>query len=300
MLDSWTLRVLLEVHRLGSLSAAAESLSMTQPAVSRQISGLERRLGVHLFRRLPRGVRPTAAGEVAVELAGDILARLTAMQTRLAAFGTLDPGELRLCAFASANTFLVPEAIRRFNDAHPGVSVSLLHTDSPWAAIGDGQVDVALTTAWDLPPDRGDIALHKLADEQLSVALPAHHRLAQQPRVRLRDLADETWIEGAHPDCLGPVPRLTEALGAPPRIGFVCDDWSGKQALVAAGLGVALVPEMARAAMRGDVVLLPTTPALPTRRLFAATASTPYRSPAATAMLTQLLATTAGLALNQG
>jgi DNA-binding transcriptional LysR family regulator len=289
MLDPWSLRLLLEVHRLGSLSAAAESLSMTQPAVSRQIGGLEKRLGVPLFRRLPRGVRPTPAGEVAVELGSDILARLAALEARVAAFGRPDAGELRLTAFASANTFLVPEAIRRFTGAHPNVSVRLLDNVTPLAAVADGRADIALTTAWDLPTDL-DVELVRLADERLLVALPADHPLAAATHVRLRDLAEQPWIEGAHPDCLGPVTRLTEALGGPPRIAFVCDDWGGKQALVAAGLGCALVPSTARAAIRDDVALLPPLPALPPRRLYAATAPAPYRSPAATAMLKDLKA----------
>ncbi|MBC6457349.1 LysR family transcriptional regulator [Actinomadura sp. HBU206391] len=307
MLDTWSLRVLVEVGERGSFSAAADAMSLTQPAVSRQIAGLERRLGVRLFQRVPRGVRATAAGEVALDSAREVLARLRAMESRLTAFAHLETGRLRLSAFSSANTFFVPEAVRRFGDAHPGVTLSLLQADpaGPVAAVRDGRVDVALATAWDLPGARGDagdepapddprpaedVESIPLLDEELQVAVAADHRLARHDRVRLRDLREETWIEGAHPDCLGPVADLADALGGPPRIGFTCDDWNGKQALVAAGAGVMLVPTLAGPAMRRDVMLRAVTPALPSRRLYVVAAPPPFRAPAVAAMLTILVA----------
>lgn len=275
---------------------------MTQPAVSRQVGGLERKLGVRLFQRVPRGVRPTSAGDTAVDLARDILDRLRAMEAAVGAFSALATGRLRLSGFPSANTYLIPEAVRRFSRAHPGVSLTLLQADSggATAALRESRIDLALITAWDLPtksdssgPDMQPvegIELTPLLDEELRVAMPASHRLAERSRVALRDLRDETWIEGAHPDCLGPVTALAGGLGQSPRIGFTCDDWNGKQALVAAGVGLTLVPTLAQAALRHDVVLRPTTPSLPTRRLFAATTAEPFRSPAVTAILPVLVA----------
>lgn len=304
MLDTWSLQVLLAVAERGSFSAAASALSLTQPAVSRQIAGLERRLGVRLFSRVPRGVRATPAGAVAVELARETLDRLWAMEARLASLAELESGELRLAAFPSANTFLVPEAIRRFGDLHPGVTLSLLQIDQAalLTAVRDGRIDLALVTDWQLYEDPQEaknaatdhdrrrvtvdgVELVPLLDEELEVALPAGHRLARQPRVRLAELSGENWIEGAHPDCLGPIAPLAEALGAAPRIGLWCDDWNGKQALVAAGAGVTLVPTLVQPALRGDVVVRPTIPTLPTRRLHAATAAPAFRAPAVTAML---------------
>jgi DNA-binding transcriptional LysR family regulator len=303
MIETWTLRVLVEVAERGSFSAAGEALSMTQPAVSRQIGGLERRLGLPMFRRVARGVRPTSAGSTAVDLARDILARMDALEARLGAFTTLEAGHLRLSAFAGANAFVTPEAVRRFARAHPGVAVSVVNApDGPFAAIRDGQVDVALVTSWELYPDARSakhdvtapaldadaldgIDMVPLLDEELQVALPADHRLAGRRRVPLAELAEERWIEGGYPDCLGPIPHLTEALGGPPRIGFFCEDWNGKQALVADHAGIMLVSTLTRAALRPDVVLRPTTPVLPTRRLYAATATPPFRLPGATAMI---------------
>ncbi len=304
MLDLWTLRILVEVADRGSFSAAAQALVLTQPAVSRQIGGLEKRLGVALFRRVPRGVTPTTAGGTAVDLARGVLARLDAMEATMRTLAGLDGGQLRIAAFASANTHFVPDAIRRFGAAHPAVTVTLLQVDSldTLEAVRAGRVDLALVTAWQLAPDpasaRADrptpapdaaaldgIDLVPLLDEDLQVAMHAGHPLAGQPTVRLRDLRDEAWIEGAHPDCLGPLTQLTDALGGPPRIGFTCDDWNGKQALVAGGAGVTLVPTLAREALRPDLVLRPTAPRLPPRRLHVAVPRPPFRTPPAEAML---------------
>jgi DNA-binding transcriptional LysR family regulator len=308
VLDHWALRVLVEVADRGSFSAAGDALSMTQPAVSRQIAGLERRLGVALFRRVPRGVQLTGAGATAVELARDILVRARTLEAHMSALGTLETGQLRLSAFASANTSLVPDAIRHFARAYPGVSVSLLRPDPGHqvSAVREGRLDLALVTAWELCPDPraakddltvppmdagalAGVTLLPLAEEELLVALPADHRLAGRDRVPLRDLAGERWIEGAYPDCLGPLPPLTDALGARPVIGFVCDDWHGKQALVAAGAGITLVPTLTQHTVRPDVVVRPTTPALPARELFIAVAEPPFRPPAAAAMVAILM-----------
>ena len=264
---------------------------------------------LRLFERSPRGVRPTPAGEAAVGYARDILDGIQAMTARLAAFTDLAAGRLRLSAFPSANTGLMPEAIRRFRAAHPGVELTLARhdPDGPLPAIRAGDVDLALVTGWELYADpagakhHGDRAtvtldgvdLVRLLDEELLVALPAGHRLARSDRVRLSELRDETWIEGAFPDCLGPLPALVEALGRPPRVGFTCDDWNGKQSLVAIGGGVTLVPTLARGAVRRDVVLRPCSPRLPPRPLYAATLPRQRRPPAAAAMLAMLVDLTA-------
>jgi DNA-binding transcriptional LysR family regulator len=312
MLDAWGLQVLVTVARRGSFSGAAEELTLTQPAVSRQIAALERRLGVALFRRAARGVHPTPAGEAAVELARGVLARMEALEATMRTFAGLEGAQLRIAGFSSVNTHFVPDAIRRFAAAHPSVTVSLVQVDPLAAldAVRDGRVEVALVTEWQLSSDpwaarTGDrmpeidtdgVDVTLLVDEELRVALPTAHRLARSPRVALAQLREERWIDGAYPDCLGPLRPLADALGAPPTIGFVCDDWNGKQALVAGGAGIMVVPTLARTAIRNDLVVRPTTPELPRRRLFAATALPPFRTPAAEAMVTVLRRTSDAVA----
>jgi DNA-binding transcriptional LysR family regulator len=294
MFDLWSLQVLVAVADRGSFSGAAKSLNLTQPAVSRQIAALERRFGVTLFRRLPRGVRATHAGEVAIDQAGAILGRVSDMEARLKALAGLEGARVRVSAFPSAHTSLVPEVIGRFTRRYPGVEVSLVDVPSGEAirAVRAGEVDVALVTGWDHPhPRSGDgVEILSLVEDRLFIALPRGHRLARRRPLRLPDLRDETWIEGAHPDCLGPLEDLGRAIGVPTRIGYVCDDWNGKQALVAEGLGIMVFPALALASARRDVVLQSPSPKLPPRRVYVAVAEDRYRAPAVSEMLVVLLA----------
>ncbi|MFL6075891.1 MAG: LysR family transcriptional regulator [Mycobacteriales bacterium] len=290
--DLWALRTLVAVADGGSFTAAAAALATTQPAVSRQVGALERRYGTQLFRRAARGVRPTPAGEVAIEQARQILARVAAMESQLRAFAGPDAGQVRLSAFPSANTALVPRAVRRFAGRYPGVAVSLLDVPSARAAhaVRDGELDLALITGWDTAstaPHDG-VELVPLPPDQLWVALPRDDPAASGEEVRLADLRDRTWIEGAHPDCLGPLTALRDALGGPPRTAYHCDDWNGKQALVAAGLGITLYPSVALPCTHPGIVLRRPVPALPTRPLYAALPEPPFRLPATTHFLQTL------------
>jgi DNA-binding transcriptional LysR family regulator len=289
MLDVHRLRVLVAVADRGSFSAAAEELFLTQPAVSRQIATLEREVGVQLVERRPRGVRLTHAGEVALAHARVVLARLALAETQLKALANLEGGRLRLGGFASANTSLLPEAIAGFKERHPAVEVSLAGGDAGGnlAAVQAGELDLALVTSWDLPAsgELDGVETVAIAEDQLLVALGRGHRLAQHRRVRLRDLGGEIWIEGAHPDCLGPLEDFFNLAGFQPRIGFQCEDWNGKLALVAAGLGIMLFPSLALPSAREDVVLRPLSPPLPARRVLAALPDSGYRPPALTPMI---------------
>lgn len=307
VIDTWSLRILVAVADHGSFTSAAEALVLTQPAVSRQINGLERQFAVPLFRRVPRGVVPTAAGETAVRLARELLAQTDSFEATMRSFSEVDGGRLCLSGFASVNTNFVPDAIRRFAHQHPSVTVTLRHIDplDALSAVREGRVDVALVTDWQLTDDpwaaRVDahtpmldvgeipgVELVRLIDEEFRVALPVGHRLADRRPIALAELRDERWVDGAFPDCLGPLAQLAAALGGEPQIDFFCDDWNGKQALVAGGAGIMLVPTLAGALIRPDLVLRTTVPELPPRRLFAATARPPFRTPPAEAMLAVL------------
>src|SRR5947208_1882848 len=114
MLDTRRLKVLVEVARHGSFSAAAASLGYTQPAVSRQIATLEAEVGAMLVRRVPQGAVLTDAGRVLVERAEAVLTALDDAETELRALAGLDGGRLRLASFASAAASIVPLAIARF------------------------------------------------------------------------------------------------------------------------------------------------------------------------------------------
>src|SRR3569833_1221531 len=158
MLDVRRLRVLRAVSQHGSFSAAAEALSYTQSAVSQQIAALEREAGTLLVERNARGVRLTDAGAVLVGHADAILARLAAAQRDLDAIAGLRGGTLRVATFASAGGSIMPLAVSRFRERHPGVELTLTpaEPDVALAALKAGEVDVAISVAATFSPVEDD------------------------------------------------------------------------------------------------------------------------------------------------
>src|SRR6478752_8512662 len=146
MLDVRRMRVLREVAQRGSFSAAADALSYTQSAVSQQIAALEREAGSRLVERSARGVRLTDAGRALVSHADVILARLADAEDELQAIAGLRGGRLRVAAFPSACSTLMPLAVARFRERHPGVELSLhpAEPDDALRLLRAGDCDVAL------------------------------------------------------------------------------------------------------------------------------------------------------------
>jgi DNA-binding transcriptional LysR family regulator len=284
------LTVFREVAERGSLSAAAQALGYTQPAVSRQISALEQATGAHLFDRLPRGMRLTGEGRCLLGHAEAVLDRMRAAQQDLADLRDLGAGRLRVGAFDSAAAALVPRALAAFRTAHPGVSLSVLEgaSEAVLGRLPDGDIDVAVVSAYAHQTlDTGHLVLHHLLDDPLMVALPPGHRLAGPGReaLRLADLAGESWIEGFP----GSAQALTDAClraGFRPQIDFTLREWPAKQGFVWAGLGLALVPFLAASAIRPGIVLRPLHPDdAPVRGIYAATWRAIAAPPPVTAFL---------------
>src|SRR3954454_12197802 len=191
MLDVRRLRVLREVAARGSFSAAAESLSFTQSAVSQQVAALERESGAKLIERFPRGIRLTDAGRALVDHADAILARIDDAEEELAAIAGLRGGRLRIATFQSAGATLVPRAVGEFHRRHPGVELTVRQEElEAVEMLVAGEVDVALVMDFeDAPHPTADLDLVKLLDDPYDVVLPENHRLAKQPAVDLADLA---------------------------------------------------------------------------------------------------------------
>jgi DNA-binding transcriptional LysR family regulator len=291
MLDVRRLRVLREVATRGSFSAAADALHFTQSAVSQQIAALEREAGTKLVERSARGVRLTEAGEVLVRHTDVILARLADAEAELEALSGLRGGRLRLAAFPSAASSIAPEAIARFRARHPDIELSMIpaEPDDAQAKLRAGEVDIALLieTPWgecdvDTTLDR----IH-LLDDPMFVCLPRHHPRAGKAKLRLEDLRDESWLLGSTNSCpdASIFLRACERAGFEPTIAFDSDDYPAIQGFVAAGIGVALIPDLALTSVREDVVIRSLTPRAPVRRILAATLAGSYRSAAAAAML---------------
>jgi DNA-binding transcriptional LysR family regulator len=291
MLDVKRLRVLREVAAHGSFSAAAESLAYTQSAVSQQIAALEREAGTVLVDRSARGVKLTDAGEALVRHADAILARLADAEAELEAIAGLRGGRLRLVAFPSAGATLAPRAVAAFRERHPAVDITLIpgEPDEGLAALKAGETDIALLvetgfeTCYDQALERTPIM-----EDPMYVVLPSGHPLAERRRLRLEDLRDESWIMGAPTTtCPDSEVLLRACQGArfEPRIAFNSDDYLAIQGFVAAGMGVALIPDLALLAVRDDVVVRSLRTRPPVRHIVAGTLAGGYCSPAKQAML---------------
>ncbi len=290
MLDVKRLRVLREVAARGSFSAAAGALAYTQSAVSQQIAALEREAGTVLVDRNARGVRLTEAGRVLVRHADVILARLADAEAELEAIAGMRRGRLRMVSFPTAGATIAPRAIGRFRERHPGVEVTLepREPDEALVALKAGDCDIALTVEACFEPiaDRA-IECRHLLDDPMYVCLPAQHPVARKSRLRLRDLAEESWIMGVTCSCPDGMilERACQAAGFEPRLAFQSDDYSAIQGFVAAGVGVCMIPDLALAAVREDVVIRRLEGRAPLRRVLAATLAGGFVSPAAAAML---------------
>ena len=247
MLDVNRLRVLVAVARHGSVTAAARALRYAQPSVSHHLARLEAETGSRLVQRVGRGIRLTEAGRLLAGRAEEILARLDAAQAELDAHTGLSAGRVRLAAFPSALGTFVPDAAAGFAAAHPGVELRLTEAEPPDAAalLRSGEVDVAVLFGYpaDRPDDDG-LRRSPLLDERLHLVTPA-----DLPGDELAEHAGRRWISGCE-RCRGQLVRACAAAGFTPDIAFTTDDYVAVQSLVAAGLGVTLLPGLALAAHR--------------------------------------------------
>src|SRR3954466_14105650 len=178
MLDVRRMRVLREVARRGSFSAAAELLAYTQSAASQQIAALEREAGTRLVERNARGVRLTDAGRALVEHTDVILARLADAEAELEAIAGLRGGRLRLASFPSAGATIMPEAIARFRARHPAAELTLEPADPEPSSVKlrGGEAGLVLDSTAGFRPPRDDAVerVHPL-DDPMYVTLPAGH-----------------------------------------------------------------------------------------------------------------------------
>jgi DNA-binding transcriptional LysR family regulator len=292
MLDVRRMRVLREVAARGSFSAAAEALSFTQSAVSQHVAALEREAGTQLVERRRNGVRLTEAGRVLVGHADAILARIECAEEDLAALAGLRGGRLRLMSFQSGGSTLAPRAVAAFHDRHPQVELSMLEAepDEAGGRLRSGDVDIALVYDHESTPGLlgPELELTHLLDDRYDAILPAGHELAGRSRLALADLAGEQWVASTS---LCGCRQITETVcrkaGFEPRVAFEADETMAAQALVAAGVGVTLLPQLALTTLHPGVVARRLTDP-PARRIWAARLEGAYASPASDAMLQTL------------
>jgi DNA-binding transcriptional LysR family regulator len=282
-----------EVAAHGSFSAAADALSYSQSAVSQQIATLEAEAGVALAQRLARGVRLTGAGQTLVEHADGILTRLQAAEEELSALAGLRGGQLRMASFPSAGATLMPVAIAAFRSSYPDVELTLAEGEPQEIAarLHSGEFDLALLFEFDNTEQAHVEALKRvgLLEDPMYLALPAKHALADKSDLRLEELRGEAWVQTSRESpCARHVVRCCHAAGFEPNVSFESDDYQTVQGLVASGVGVALIPELALSSVREDIVVRSLHPLPPVRQVTAALASETRLIPAASAMLRML------------
>ncbi len=290
MLNVPRLKVLREVAARGSFSEAATALSYSQPAVSQAIATLEEEAGVTLIERDRRGVRPTAAGAVLVDHADAILSRLDAAEAEVAAIAGVRGGRLRIASFPTAGAALMPLAVSTFRAAHPGVDLSLAEGEPEAIAprLRAGEFDLVLLFEFPGTGEnlRAGMRRADLLEDPMALALPQGHPLASKERIHVADLESEGWVQtSAFSPCARHVVRTCHAAGFEPEVSFESDDYQVVQGLVAAGVGVALIPRLALTTVRDDIVIRELHPESPSRQVFAAT---PRGTPVMPAVATML------------
>ena len=290
MLNVQRLRVLREVIAQGSFSAAASALNYTQSAVSQAIATLEGEAGVPLIDRNRRGVRPTTAGERLNEHSVRILTQLDAAEAELGAIAGIKGGELRMASFPTAGATLMPLAIAAFRSAHPDVVLSMVEGEPEELIprLRDGEFDLGLIFEFEGSGNLGPgLRSTPLFEDPMKLALPKGHRLAKQERIVLDDLADEAWVQTSEASaCARHVVRICRAAHFEPRVSFESDDYLTVQGLVAAGVGVALIPQLALSqSVSYDIAVRELHPAGPVRHVVVGTPGAGVSLPAAAAML---------------
>ena len=276
MLDVKRLRILREVAEHGSFSAAAESLYLSQSAVSQQVATLEREVGMALLDRTREGATLTEAGRVLVEHANAAIARLDEAERDLAALAGLEGGEVRIASFPSASATILTSAVSDFVSRYPKVRVTVAEEEpeDSLPRLRSGQLDIALTFDYPEVPaaEERDLDHSLLLTETMHLALPPTHPLADRARVPLSELDDEPWLSGnCASSCAEVVIASCRLAGFEPNIAYESDDYHVLQGFVAAGLGVTLLPDLALPTLRSDVVVRPIDPSPPQRRVWAAT-----------------------------
>jgi DNA-binding transcriptional LysR family regulator len=258
MIDVRRLRLLLELARRGTITAVADALAYTPSAVSQQLAALEREAGVPLLERAGRRVALTPAGTVLAGYAESVLATLEEASAALAATRDSVTGPLRIGAFPSAARVILPPALVALGRDHPRLELMVTELDPVDVpdALRSGALDVALTFVYDYVPTAQDPALdtEPLLEEAVYLAT------ADPARTSIEGCHDAPWIAGSPGTlCHSLVLRACEASGFRPRIRHYADDFGTVLALVAAGQGVSLIPQLGLSDAPSGVTLTPLT-----------------------------------------
>ncbi|MET7617182.1 LysR family transcriptional regulator [Streptomyces sp. NPDC005408] len=254
MYDPTRLAALVAVAEAGSITRAAARLGYTAPALSQQLAKLEREAGAALLVRSHRGARLTAAGEVLAARARRVLDEMDRARHELARLSGLSGGRLRVGTFTTVGVHLLPPVLSAFRRAHPDVDLTVAEYEPPGGvlAVAAGEVDLALTHTYEpgepAPPPAGVVLEPLLVEELVLVTAPGHALAGGSGRLPVADLAGQPLVSSApsHPPRKGVETALARA-GASPAVVCESPGYALVCALVSAGIGVAVVPEMVAA-----------------------------------------------------
>lgn len=256
------LHVLRVVASRGTVTGAAEELQYSPSAVSHQLRSLSQELGVPLLEQEGRGIRLTASARVLLKHADDLYQRWEEIRTELAATDPEHVRSLRVCGFSTAASALLPYVAAEVRAEHPHCTVRIIEADPDdcFDLLLAEQADLAVVVATASTPSSADLRfdLAHLLDDPLDLLVPADHPLAGRPSVLLREAADEPWImdRPGRPHH-GLVLTACSAAGFTPSIAHESSEWETGAALVGAGLGVALIPRLARLPAGYRIVRVP-------------------------------------------
>lgn len=301
MFDVRRLRLLREVAAWGTITAAAEACSLTPSAVSQQMSALQREAGTPLLVRDGRRVILTEAARVLVAHTERILAELEAARADVAALAATVGGVVRLAAFPTAASTLAPAVIAACRARHPSLKVILEDSEpaSGTGALKSGHVDVLLLYEYNLLPQVTDpgVELTPLVTESLLAAVPPGLRLLPG-QLKLETLRTQRWIAPRSDTALrSTLERACGLAGFVPQIDYTSDDYTVILALVSAGLGVTLVPQLAIEGVSSGLRLHPVTAPELSRQVSAAVRAGSARVPSIAVLLAHLREAAAQLGL---
>jgi DNA-binding transcriptional LysR family regulator len=273
MLNLDRLRALHAVSAHGSIIAAADSLNVTTSAVSQQLAKLELETGQRLLERHGRGVRLTDAAATLVSRTQRVLSLLEEAEAELEDKDGAVAGSITIAAFATAARGLAPIALQRLRQAYPQLAITF-HEQEPGDSIPHlvrRDVDLIIINDWQNAPLALPDGLTKapLFDDVADIALPPHHRLSKAKSVKLSELAGEPWIAWQAGICHDFLIHTLRKAGHDPKITHTAGEYATQLALVAAGLGVCVLPRLGRDPVPKGVTVLPSEPAL-RRHVYAA------------------------------
>jgi len=255
-LDPQRLRLLVELGRRGSISAAADACRMGQPSATKHLQTLEAAVGERLVERAGRASRLTEAGEIVAAHGARVLDTLDAMQQDLRALRGAERGTLALAASTTPGSYVLPSILQCFAERHPGVDVDVVIGSSTWVVQQVAQRIVSLGLAGEVELPDGVVAEPFLDDEIVGIAAPERLRVVRG-RVRPGDLAGETLLvreQGSSTRAVSE--RGLMRAGCRPAKRWELDSNEAIKRSVAAGLGIGFVSRLVVAdeTARGELV----------------------------------------------